>query len=129
MFAFFTGFAAAFAAFFGILKQKYLLLLKSLFTILFLSFEYKSYSLCCAILVVVFQTLNSLKKDGLICKEKEPMKEANDSETSNLRVRPLTRDEIRYFANRLRITPKDENNREELRVLKQNLYLNLNINI
>jgi len=115
MFAFF----AAFAAFLVILKQKYLLLLRLLFTILFLSFEYKSYTLCCAILVVVFQTLNSLKKDGLICKEKEPMKEANDSETLNLADKPLTRNEIRYFANRLRITPKDENTKEELRVLKQ----------
>ncbi len=47
------------------------------------------------------------------------MKEANDSETLNLRVQPLTRNEIRYFANRLRITQKDENIKEELRVLKQ----------
>ena len=120
MFAFFAAaFAAAFAAFLVILKQKYLLLLRLLFSILFLYFEYKSYTLCCAILVVVFQTLNSLKKDGLICKEKEPMKEANDSETLNLADKPLTRNEIRYFANRLRITPKDENTKEELRVLKQ----------
>ena len=120
MFAFFAAaFAAAFAAFLVILKQKYLLLLRLLFSILFLYFEYKSYTLCCAILVVVFQTLNSLKKDGLICKEKEPMKRANDSETLNLADKPLTRNEIRYFANRLRITPKDENTKEELRVLKQ----------
>lgn len=47
------------------------------------------------------------------------MKEANDSETLNLADKPLTRNEIRYFANRLRITPKDENTKEELRVLKQ----------
>ena len=34
---------------------------------------------------------------------------ANDSETLNLTIKPLTKDEIKSFANRLRKTPKVEN--------------------
>ena len=110
-----------FASFIDILKQKYFLLLGSLFTILLIiSLGYRGYTLCCAILAVICLTLDSLKKDGLICKKKKPMKEANDSKILNLGSQPLTRDEIKSFAIRLRLTPKDENIDEELRMLKQN---------
>lgn len=60
--------------------------------------------------------------------KKKPMKEANDSETLNLEIQPLTGDEINSFAARLRATKIDENIKNNLKMLKQNLdSLNLNI--
>ena len=53
--------------------------------------------------------------------EKKPMKEANDSETLNLRIQPITGDDIKSFVIKLRITPIDENIKQDLRMLKQNL--------
>ena len=60
------------------------------------------------------------KKGWTNMQKKKPMKEANDSEILNLGSQLLTRDEIKSFVIRLRLTPKDENIDEELRILKQN---------
>ena len=49
------------------------------------------------------------------------MKEANDSETLNLRIQPITGDDIKSFVNKLRITQIDENIKHNLRILKENL--------
>ena len=71
-------------------------------------------------------TLDSLKVAAKIFKEKKPEKEANDSETLNLRAQqPLARDEIKSFANRLRITTIEENIIQEILMLKDHL---ININ-
>ncbi len=56
------------------------------------------------------------------------MKKANDSETLNLRIQPLTGDEINSFVNKLRVTQIDESIKQDLIILKK--YLDsLNINI
>lgn len=118
-----------FYSFLDILKQKCFLLLGSFFSILLnICLGYRGFTLCCAILAVISLTLNSLQNDDLICKKKKPMKEANDSETLNLRFQPLTADEINSFIARLRVTQIDENVKNNLKMLKQNLdSLNLNI--
>ena len=110
------------------LKQKLFLVLASLFTLLLnISLGYKVYSLILAELIVIALTLDSLKVAALIFKEKKPEKEANDSETLNLRAQQsLTRDEIKSFANRLKITPIEENIKQEILMLKDHLN---NINI
>ena len=117
------------SSFLDILKQRSFLLLGSLFTILLnICLGYKGYTLFCAVLAVISLTLDSLINAYLKCKNTKPMKEANDSETLNLRNQLLTGDEIRSFVYRLRTTPLDRNMAQELRMLKEYLSsLNLNI--
>ena len=118
-----------FSSFIVILKQKCFLLLGSFFTILLnICLGYRGFTLCCAILAIIFLTLDSLLKADLICKKKEPMKEANDSETLNLRFQSLTADEVKSFSNKLRVTQIDENIKQNLIILKEDLdSLNLKL--
>ena len=81
---------------------------------------YRGYTLCCAILAVISLTLNSLKNADLICKKKTHER-GQWFWDFKLRIQPITGDEIKSFVIKLRITPIDENIKQDLRMLKQNL--------